>query len=81
MSVLLVVVLRQVTVVSFLINILDTVTCRAEVKLEFRPALLISMRVVVNEPRVKVAGGISVGRYGIVVKSGLCHSSEGDPNT
>ena len=37
--------------------------------------------VAVNEPRLKVAGGISVGRNGIVVKSGLCHSRELDPNT
>ena len=81
MSVLLAVVLRHITVVSFLMIILDTVTCRVEVKLEFRPALLISMRVAVNEPRLKVAGGVSVGRNGIVVKSGLLHSRELDPNT
>ena len=81
LSVLLAVVLRHITVVSFLMIILDTVTCRVEVKLEFRPALLISMRVAVNEPRLKVAGGVSVGRNGIVVKSGLLHSRELDPNT
>ena len=81
LSVLLAVVLRHVTVVSFLMIILDTVTCRVEVKLEFRPVLLIPMRVAVNEPRVKVAGGLSVSRYGIVVMSGLRHSREDDPNT
>ena len=63
LSVLLAVVLRHITVVSFLINILDAVTCRVEVKLEFRLVPLLSMREAVNGPRFKVTGGVVLAVY------------------
>ena len=71
-SVLLAVVLKQATVVSFLINALDAVTCRVEVK--FGPLIL--MREAVNGPRSKVPGGVAPTTYAVGrVMSGLRHSS------
>ena len=71
-SVLLAVVLRHITVVSFLINALDAVTCRVEVK--FGPLIL--MREAVNGPRSKVPGGVAPTAYAVGrVMSGLRHSS------
>ena len=72
LSVLLAVVLKQATVVSFLIIALDAVTCRVEVK--FRPLIL--MRVAVNGLRSKVPGGVAPTTYAVGrVMSGLRHSS------
>ena len=74
--------LRHITVLSFLMNILDAVTCRVEVKLEFRGEPLISMRVAVNGPRIKVCSGVSIDMYvAIRVISELRHSRTDDPNT
>ena len=62
LSVLLAVKLRHITVES-LMNILDAVTCRVEVKLEFRGVPLTLMSVAVNGPRFKVPGGVSLALY------------------
>ena len=78
LSVLLAVLLRHITVVSSLMNILDAVTCRVEVKL--LPLTL--MRVAVNRPRFKILGGVLPTKYAVVwVMSGLRHSRDKDPNT
>ena len=58
-----IVLLRHITVVSFLMNILDAVTCSVEVKLAFRGVPLALTREAVNGPRIKVAGGISLVLY------------------
>ena len=52
LSVLLAVVLRHITVVAALMNILDAFTCRVEVKLAFRGVFipLTLVRVAVNGP-------------------------------
>ena len=55
--------LRQVTVVSVLVIVLDAVTCRVEVKLAFRAVPLTLMREKVNGPRFKIPGGISRALY------------------
>ena len=55
--------LRHVTVVSFLMNILDVVTWSVEVKLAFRVVPLTSMREIVSGPRFKILGGASNGKY------------------
>ena len=74
--------LRQVTVVSVLVIVLDAVTCRVEVKLAFRVVPLTLMREKVNGPRFKIPGGISRALYEVGrVMSGLRHSRELDPNT
>ena len=71
LSVLLAVELKHVTVVSFLMNILDTVTWRVEVKL----VPLTLMRVAVNGFRSKVPGGVAPTTYTVGrVISGLRHS-------
>ena len=78
LSVLLAVLLRHITVVSFLVNILDAVTCSVEVK--FSPLTL--MRVAVKRPRSKILGGVLPTKYAVVwVMSGLRHSRDKDPNT
>ena len=63
LSVLLAVKLRHITVVESLMNILDAITCRVEVKLEFRGVPLTLMSVAVNGPRFKVPGGVSLALY------------------
>ena len=65
LSVLLAVVLRHITVVASLMNILDAVTRRVEVKLAFRGVPLTLMRETVNGPRIKVAGGIELAKYDV----------------
>ena len=81
LSVLLAVKLRHITVVSFLMNILDAVTCSVEVKLAFRAVPLTLMREAVNGPRIKVAGGISLVLYVTGCEmSRLRHSREIDPS-
>ena len=78
LSVLLAVVLKHVTVVSFLMNILDAVTCSVEVKL----LPLILMREAVNGPRSKILGGVAPTTYAVGrVMSGLRHSRRIDTNT
>ena len=62
LSVLLAVLLRHITVVSFLMNILDAVTCSVEVK--FSPLTL--MRVAVKRPRSKILGGVLPTKYAVV---------------
>ena len=74
--------LRHITVVSFLINVPDAVTCRVEVKLEFRLLPLLLVREAVNEVRFKVSGGVvlatnKIGR----LSNELRHSRTDDPNT
>ena len=82
LSVLLAVVLRHITVVAFLISLLDAVTCRVEVKLELRGVPLFSTREAVKGLRSKVSGGIELAEYVVCsVMSGLRHSREVDPNT
>ena len=84
LSVLLALLLRHITVVSFLKNILDAVTCRVEVKLAFRGVFmpLTLVRVALNGPRFKITEGIELAVYLISsVMSRLCHSRELDPNT
>ena len=58
-------VLRHITVVASLKNILDAVTCRVEVKFVFTlvPFVLTLMRTAVNRPGVKTLGGLSFGKY------------------
>jgi len=74
--------LRQVTVVSVLVIVLDAVTRSVEVKLAFRVVPLTLMREIVSGPRFKILGGVSVAKYEVVwVKSGLRHSRELDRNT
>ena len=74
--------LRQVTVVSVLMIVLDAVTFRVEVKLAFRVVPLTLMREIVSGPRSKVPGGISRALYEVGrVMSGLCHLRELDTNT
>lgn len=58
--------LRHVTVVSFLLIILDTVTCRVEVKFACRLVPLTLMRVAVSGPRGKVFGGVSIAANEVV---------------
>ena len=65
LSVLLAVLLRHITVAAFLINILDAVTCRVEVKLAFRGVPLTLMRETVNGPRIKIAGGVELAKYAV----------------
>ena len=84
LSVLLAVVLRHITVVAALMNILDAFTCRVEVKLAFRGVFipLTLVRVAVNGPRFKITEGVELTVYLIPsLMSGLCHSRELDPNT
>lgn len=57
------VLLRHVTVVASPIIILDALTCRVEVKLEFREVPLTLMRVAINGPRGKGSGGIELVVY------------------
>ena len=56
--------LRHITVV--LVIVLDAVTRRVEVKLEFRGVPLTLMREMVSGPRGKILGGISVAKYEVV---------------
>ena len=56
--------LRHITVV--LVIVLDAVTRRVEVKLEFRVVPLTLMREIVSGPRFKILGGISVAKYEVV---------------
>ena len=56
--------LRHITVV--LVIILDAVTRRVEVKLEFRGLPPTLMREMVSGPRVKILGGTSVAKYEVV---------------
>lgn len=58
--------LRHVTVVSFLLIILDTVTWSVEVKLACRLVPLTLMRVAVNGSRGKMFGGVSSATYEVV---------------
>ena len=58
--------LRHVTVVSVLVIVLDAVTCRVEVKLEFRMVPLTLMREILSGPRFKILGGVSVAKYEVV---------------
>ena len=82
LSVLLAVVLRHITVVSSLMIILDAVTCRVEVKLEFRGVPVTLIREIVSGSRFKICGGVSIAMYEVIwVMSGLRHSRELDPNT
>ena len=81
LSVLLAVVLRHMTVVSSLRIILDTVTCRVEVKLEFRGVPLLSIREAVKGLRSKSSTLEPVVYVVGRVMSGLRHSREIDPNT
>ena len=76
--------LRQVTVVSVLVIVLDAVTRRVEVKLAFRGVFtpLTLRREMVNVPRLKGIGGVSAAVYEVDgVMSGLRHSRERDPIT
>ena len=57
------VLLRQVTVVSSLIIILDAVTWSVEVKLEFKALPLTLMRVALNGAEMKIAGGVDLPVY------------------
>ena len=82
LSVLLAVLLRHITVVSFLMNILDAVTRRVEVKLAFRGVPLTLMRETVSGSRFKIIGGVSSAAYEVNwVMSGLRHSRADDLNT
>ena len=56
--------LRHVTVV--LVIVLDAVTRRVEVKLEFRVVPLTLMREILSGPRFKILGGVSVAKYEVV---------------
>ena len=77
-----IVLLRHITVVSFLRIILDAVTCSMEVKLAFRGVPLTLMREAVNGPRSKVRGGVAPTIYAVDrVMSGLRHSRKVDTNT
>ena len=58
--------LRHVTVVSFLLIILDTVTWSVEVKLACRLVPLTLIRVAVNGSRFKMFGGVSIAVYEVV---------------
>ena len=58
--------LRHVTVVSFLLIVLDTVTCRVEVKFACRLVPLTLIRVAVSGPRGKVFGGVSSAVYEVI---------------
>ena len=81
LSVLLAVVLRHITVVASLMIILDAVTCRVEVKLEFRGLPLLSIREAVKGIRSK-SSKLELVVYAVCsVMSGLRHSREIDPNT
>ena len=73
--------LRHITLVAFLIIILDAFTCRVEVKLEFRGVPLLSVREAVKGLRTEMLeiGELAVYLFGIM--SGLRHSRELDPNT
>ena len=76
--------LTHITVVSFLMIVLEAVTRRVEVKLEFRGVFtpLTLRREMVNVPRLKGIGGVSPAVYKVCwVKSGLRHSSTRDPIT
>ena len=81
LSVLLAVVLRHITVVASLKNILDAVTCSVEVKLEFRGLPLLSIREAVKGLRSKSCELELVVYVVCSVMSGLRHSKEIDPNT
>ena len=58
--------LKHITVVSFLLIVLDTVTWSVEVKFACRLVPLTLMRVAVNGPRGKVFGGVSIAAYEVV---------------
>ena len=58
--------LKHITVVSFLLIVLDTVTCRVEVKLACRLVPLTLIRVAVNGPRFKMFGGVSIAANEVV---------------
>ena len=58
--------LKHITVVSFLLIILDTVTWSVEVKLACRLVPLTLMRVAVSGPRFKMFGGVSIAAYEVV---------------
>ena len=58
--------LRHITVVSFLLIILDTVTWSVEVKLACRMVPLTLMRVAVNGSRGKMFGGVSSAMYEVI---------------
>ena len=66
LSVLLAIPLMHITVVSFLKNILDAVTCRVEAKLIFGKVPLILMREAVNGPRFKILGGVFPSEYKVL---------------
>ena len=55
--------LRHITVDSVLVIVLDAVTCRVEVKLEFRGVPLTLRREVVNGPRLMDIRGVSAATY------------------
>ena len=77
-----IVLLRHITVVSFLMNILDAVTCSVEVKLAFRGVPLTLMRETVSGSRFKIIGGVASVTYEVVwVMSGQHHCRELDPST
>ena len=81
LSVLLAAVLRHITVVSLLMIILDAVTCKVEVKLEFRGLPLLSISEAVKGLRSK-SSELELVVYVICsVMSGLRHSRIIDPNT
>ena len=74
--------LRHITVDKSLWIIRDAVTCRVEVKLEFRVMPLTLMREIRSGPRFKILGGISVAKYKVGwVISGLRHSRATEPYT
>ena len=55
--------LRHITVDESLKIIRDAVTCRVEVKLAFRGMPLTLMREILNGPRFKILGGVSIAKY------------------
>ena len=60
------VLLRHVTVATFLMIVLDAVTCIVEVKLEFRGVPLTLVREAVKGAGFKSSGGISPATYEVV---------------
>ena len=60
------VLLRHITVVASLMNILDAFTWRVEVKLAFRGVPLTLVREAVNGPRFKMSGGLEIAVYNAV---------------
>ena len=66
LSVLLAVVLRHITSVEALCIVLDTFTCRVEVKLAFRVMPLTLMREILSGSRFKIIGGVSIAAYEVI---------------